>query len=73
MFEVITGIWRFGEGSGTYHSSCVLVFDGSVATVKGLSSPITKEDIRELKEFLKSRGVDTARYKRKGRWKTCKT
>lgn len=72
MFEVVTGIWRFGEGGGTYHASCVLVFDGEVTTLKGLSSPITKEDVKELRRFLKSRGVCTVRYKRKDRWKTCK-
>lgn len=61
----IIEIYRFNESDSSFTSSCVLQFDEDVVTIKGLSSGISTEDAKGLRDYLVGLGIRELRYERR--------
>ena len=62
--QVISEIYRTNEHSGTYNIAVFIVYDKNTAKIYGLSETPKFSDIREIKEYLRSRGVTTVIHDR---------
>lgn len=70
--ETLVELYRFDEDEEAeeYDTCCTLVFpDPSICFIKGLASPITTDNYRELREYLRERGVEVTFYRRPSGWK----
>lgn len=60
-------LYRFKEGGGTYFSSCIIMYRGNSAEIKGLVSPFDLECRREINNHLHAQGLVSMTYNIKGR------
>ena len=58
-------LYRFNEHGASYTAACVLVYSGGVVEIKGLDSPITTKDWKEISQHLKKQGVTSVKYCRR--------
>lgn len=64
MFDIISGIYRTKEHSGTFKTAFILTFFGKTAFVQGLSGNPDIECFIELRDWLKAEGFLELKYYR---------
>lgn len=69
--ETLVELYRFDEDGETFDTICTLVYpEPRTCYIKGLASLLKNDHARELRGYLKERGVVTLLFKRKGRWRS---
>lgn len=69
--ETLVELYRFDEDGETFDTICTLVYpEPQTCYIKGLASLLKIEHARELRDYLKERGITTLLFKRRGRWRS---
>jgi hypothetical protein len=60
-------LYRFKESGGTFSGICTIIYDGDKAFIKGLHGSVGISDLKELRSYLSSVGINDVSFIRHGK------